>query len=212
MATLVVAGEVDIDVDVEDYGATHNEERVVPSGMMMEYPSSHPTWKTKKAGVVLLGLLGLTVVVASGGASLFFSSLGTSLEPARTKESFLLQAHVRADDDKCVPASGPWPAGSVSRQEIEAMYNEDDEHNGPFVTCFVFQAADDDNSSPTDACWSHSYYHGGVWDWKPCTPQGYGAGWAFDSPGHEGDDAYKILTGVATCGSGCTRFSSDMPT
>ena len=25
----------------------------------------------------------------------------------------------------------------------------------------MFHAADDDISSPTDACWSHSYYHGG---------------------------------------------------
>ena len=65
------------------------------------------------------------------------------------------------DDDKCVPASGPWPAGSVSSQKIDETYDGDDEHNGPFVTCFVFHAADDDISSPTDACWSHSYYHGG---------------------------------------------------
>ena len=66
MAKLVVVGEMDIDadVDVEDYGSTHDEERVVPSGMMMEYPSSHPSWKTKKAGVLLVGLLGLTAVVA----------------------------------------------------------------------------------------------------------------------------------------------------
>merc|ERR1711865_740390 len=94
---------------------THGKkERVVPSGMMLESPSSSsppPSWKTKKAGVVLLSLLGLTAMVASGGAALVFPSLVTSSEPARTEEAFLLQARV-GNDNKCVPATGPWPTGA----------------------------------------------------------------------------------------------------
>ena len=71
----------------EDYGSTHDEERIVPSGMMMEYPSSGPpSWKTKKAGVVLLGLLGLTAMVASGGAALVFPPLVTIMA-RRTKQT-----------------------------------------------------------------------------------------------------------------------------
>merc|ERR1711865_60541 len=85
---------------------THDKkERVVPSGMMMESPSSSspPLWKTKKAGVVLLGLLGLTAMVASGGA--------------RTEEAFLLQASV-GNDNKCVAATGlPWPTNAVSQND-----------------------------------------------------------------------------------------------
>merc|ERR1711865_1285855 len=99
---------------------THDKkERVVPSGMMMESPSSSspPLWKTKKAGVVLLGLLGLTAMVASGGAAPIFPSLVTSSESARTEEAFLLQARGGANDGTCVPATGPWPAGAVSKHE-----------------------------------------------------------------------------------------------
>ena len=213
MAKLVVVGEVDIDidvdVDVEDYGSTHDEERVVPLGMMMEYPSSSPpSWKTKKVGVVLLGLLGLTAVVASGGASLVFPSLVTSSEPARSsEESFLLHASVGADDNKCVPASGPWPTNSVSQDDDgEEVVGASD---GPYVTCFV--------STTGGYCWSHSYIDS--WgNWQPCTPQGYGAGWAFDSAS-DLDDAVSTygavatvtLSAVATCGTGCTEFSSDVP-
>ena len=209
-----VAGDDDVYVDIFDYGSTYDEERVVPSGMMMEYPSSHPTWTTKKAGVVLLGLLGLTVSVASGGASLFFSSLVTSSEPARTEESFLLQARGGANDDRCVPASGPWPAGSVSGGQDDDTPNG---HSGPYVTCFTFQGGE-------DQCWSHSYYDSG--DWKPCTPNGFGvAGWSIDSNsddsrnddnsgfGGAGVGGFHIhLHPVETCGTACTRFSSDMPT
>merc|ERR1712028_55511 len=74
---------------------THDEERVVPSGMTSS--------TTKKAGVVLLGLLGLTAMVASGGA--------------RTEEALLLQASV-GNDNKCVAATGlPWPTNAVSQND-----------------------------------------------------------------------------------------------
>ena len=208
MATLVVAGEVDIDVDVEDYGSTQNEERVVPSGMMMEYPSnSPPSWKTKKAGAVLLGLL--------VGASLVFPSLVTFSEPARTAEAFLLQARGGANDDTCVPASGPWPAGAVSLENNDEGKNG---HSGPFVTCFQDQG-NDDRAYYADGCWSHSYYADGYW--KACTPEGYGAqGWSYDSPGHddtlscwwcESNEGVFNPEPVATCGTPCTTFSSNVP-
>jgi len=162
---------------------THDKkERVVPSGMMMESPSSSspPLWKTKKAGVVLLGLLGLTAMVASGGAAPIFPSLVTSSEPARTEEAFLLQASV-GKDNKCVPATGPWPTGAVSQ-------DDDDEfgRDGPYVTCFTAAGG---------YCWSHSYYDDG--DWKQCTPNG--SDWA------------DVAGTFATCGTGCTKFSPDVP-
>merc|ERR1712161_126074 len=109
---------------------------------MMESPSSSspPLWKTKKAGVVLLGLLGLTAMVASGGAAPIFPSLVTSSEPARTEEAFLLQARGGANDDTCVPASGPWPTGAVSQDNGVGTgdgESEDGASDGPYVTCFT---------------------------------------------------------------------------
>ena len=174
---------------------THDKkERVVPSGMMMESPSSSspPLWKTKKAGVVLLGLLGLTAMVASGGAALVFPSLVTSSESARTEEAFLLQARGGANDDTCVPATGPWPTGAVSQ-------DDDDEfgRDGPYVTCFTAAGG---------YCWSHSYYDDG--DWKPCTP--HGSGWLVYGPTND-DWRNTPLQGLPTCGTGCTEFSSDVP-
>ena len=176
---------------------THDKkERVVPSGMMMESPSSSspPLWKTKKAGVVLLGLLGLTAMVASGGAALVFPSLVTSSESARTEEAFLLQARV-GDDNKCVPATGPWPTGAVSQNDD----GEQDEgaSDGPYVTCFTARGG---------YCWSHSYYDDG--DWKPCTP--HGSGWLVYGPTND-DWRNTPLQGLPTCGTGCTEFSSDVP-
>ena len=153
---------------------THDEkERIVPSGMMMESPSSSspPLWKTKKAGVVLLGLLGLTAMVASGGA-------------ARTKETFLLQASGGADDNKCVPATGPWPTGAVSQDDDGEQAGG--ASDGPYVTCFTARGG---------YCWSHSYYDDG--DWKQCTPNG--SDWA------------DVAGTFATCGTGCTKFSPDVP-
>ena len=179
---------------------THDKkERVVPSGMMMESPSSSspPLWKTKKAGVVLLGLLGLTAMVASGGAALVFPSLVTSSEPARTEEAFLLQARV-GNDNKCVAATGPWPTGAVSQDDDgEHKYGVSD---GPYVTCFTAAGG---------YCWSHSYYDDG--DWKQCTP--HGSGWFVYAPTDDNDDdlGYTTLQGVPTCGTGCTEFSSDVP-
>ena len=176
---------------------THDKkERVVPSGMMMESPSSSspPLWKTKKAGVVLLGLLGLTAMVASGGAALVFPSLVTSSESARTEEAFLLQARGGANDDTCVPATGPWPTGAVSQ-------SADGEQDvwGPYVTCFTARGG---------YCWSHSYFDESKGGWNKCTP--HGSGWSVYA--HTDDDGgYTTLQGVPTCGTGCTEFSSDVP-
>merc|ERR1711865_1326704 len=186
MATFVAGDfDVDVDADVKDYGSTlDKKERVVPSGMMMESPSSSspPLWKTKKAGVVLLSLLGLTAMVASGGA-------------ARTEEAFLLQARGGANDDTCVPATGPWPTGAVSQSneaepDVGASF-------GPYVTCFTARGG---------YCWSHSYYDDG--DWKPCTP--HGSGWLVYGPTND-DWRNTPLQGLPTCGTGCTEFSSDVP-
>ena len=191
---------------------THDKkERVVPSGMMMESPSSSspPLWKTKKAGVVLLGLLGLTaMVVASGGAALVFPSLVTSSESARTEEAFLLQARGGANDDTCVPATGPWPAGAVS--QYEDGESDAGASDGPYVTCFTAAGAG-------GYCWSHSYYDDG--DWKQCTPHGSGFSVYSLNDDQEisadfglGDDTKLNLHSIATCGTGCKTFSSDMPT
>merc|ERR1711865_1026868 len=163
---------------------THDEERIVPSGMT--------SWTTKKAGVVLLGLLGLTAMVASGGT--------------RTEEAFLLQARV-GDDNKCVAATGlPWPTNAVSQK------NSDDDQafgatdTGPYVTCWTAAGG---------YCWTHSYYDDG--DWKPCAPEG-----AFSVYAPSDDDTIKgafgisgghakTLNVVTYCGTGCTGFSSDVP-
>ena len=208
MATFVAGDfDVDVDADVKDYGSTlDKKERVVPSGMMMESPSSSspPLWKTKKAGVVLLGLLGLTAMVASGGAALVFPSLVTSSEPARTEEAFLLQASV-GNDNKCVAATGlPWPTNAVSQNDDgEQAYGASD---GPYVTCFTAAGG---------YCWSHSYYDDG--DWKQCTPEGafsvYAPSDDTTTSGAMGvsGHTFTTLNDVTYCGTGCTGFSSDVP-
>ena len=186
---------------------THDEERVVPSGMT--------SWTTKKAGVVLLGLLGLTAMVASGGAAPIFPSLVTSSESARTEEAFLLQARGGANDDTCVPATGPWPTGAVS--QIEDSQIADNASNGPYVTCFRFYGSDGSDKQ----CWSHSYYNynDGIWD--PCWPYPkatFGRGWQTDSPMTDRiiDVPYGppirvfTLQPMATCGTACTGFDPDV--
>merc|ERR1711865_773495 len=168
---------------------THDEERVVPSGMT--------SWTTKKAGVVLLGLLGLTAMVASGGAAPIFPSLVTSSESARTEEAFLLQARGGANDGTCVPATGPWPAGAVSQYEDGESDVSSRDEGGPYVTCFTARGG---------YCWSHSYFADD--GWRTCTP--HGSGWS--AYAHTDDDwGYTQLKGVPTCGTGCTEFSSDVP-
>merc|ERR1711865_181073 len=134
----------------------------------------------KKAGVVLLSLLGLTAMVASGGA-------------ARTEEAFLLQARGGADDNKCVPATGPWPTGAVSQDDDGNGVGASD---GPYVTRFTARGG---------YCWSHSYYDDG---WNPCTP--HGSGWSVYAHTDD-DDTTATLKGVPTCGTGCTEFSYDVP-
>merc|ERR1711865_149312 len=138
----------------------------------------------KKAGVVLLSLLGLTAMVASGGA-------------ARTEEAFLLQARGGANDDTCVPATGPWPTGAVSQDDDGGV--DVGGSDGPYVTCFTAAGG---------YCWSHSYYDDG---WKSCQP--HGSGWTVytlsdDIYADDGDSLHSI----ATCGTACKTFSSDMPT
>merc|ERR1711865_558185 len=147
---------------------THDEERVVPSGMT--------SWTTKKAGVVLLGLLGLTALV-------------TSSESARTEEAFLLQASGGADDNKCFPATGPWPTGAKSQDDDGEFVD------GPYVTCFTARGG---------YCWSHSYYDGG--EWNPCKPNG--SGWSV----YGMEQSFNPPFGLTTCGTGCTGFSPTMPT
>ena len=82
----------------------------------------------------MLGIIGLTTAVLSvSSATLFFSGIMDSSGPARTGESFLLNDSDGADDDTCVAASGPWPIGSVSTNEVD----DDDGPSGPYVTCFA---------------------------------------------------------------------------
>ena len=155
---------------------THDEERVVPSGMT--------SWTTKKAGVVLLGLLGLTAMVASGGA--------------RTEEAFLLQARGGANDDTCVPATGPWPTGAVSQNDDGEL--DEGASDGPYVTVLLREGA---------IVGPHSYYDDG---WKSCTP--HGSGWSVYAPrvyAPNDDLSPPLLKDVVTCGTGCTEFSKDVP-
>ena len=69
MATLVV-GDIDVDVDIDDYGSFHDEELVVPLPLMdhnrtnSKHPSSStPSWKTKK--LMCASIIGMTATVAS---------------------------------------------------------------------------------------------------------------------------------------------------
>ena len=203
MATLVV-GDIDVDVDIDDYGSFHDEELVVPLPLMdhnrtnSKHPSSStPSWKTKK--LMCAGIIGMTAAVASS-ALLLFSIIKKLSGTAPTEELFLLHASVGADDDKCVAATGPWPTGSKSY-----MQDDDDDtslqpHSGPYVSCFV--------STTGGYCWSHSYYGDG--DWKPCTPNGYGVEWSIDSASYDDYQATisSIQHPVETCGTGCTEFSN----
>ena len=146
-------------------------------------------------------IIGMTAAVASSAFLLFLSVQASLSGPALTGESFLLHVNDRADDSKCVPASGPWPTGSVS--------TDDDSDDGltdrPYVTCF---------SSPYHHCWSHSYYDSSG-DWKPYTPNGFGKEWVFDSPSDDDGpwpfDGHVTLHQVESCGTPCTEFSKDMP-
>merc|ERR1711865_1011274 len=138
---------------------------------------------------VLLGLLGLTAMVASGGAAPIFPSLVTSSESARTEEAFLLQASGGANDNKCFPATGPWPTGAKSQDDDGEFVD------GPYVTCFTARGG---------YCWSHSYYDGG--EWNPCKPNG--SGWSV----YGMEQSFNPPFGLTTCGTGCTGFSPTMPT
>ena len=137
------------------------------------------------------GILGLIATAVASSALLFFSILDFSKQES-TAPSVLLHASDRADDDKCIPASGPWP-GWISRKHSDVDDdNPYDPRNRPFQTCFSLRGGE-------DYCWSNSYYDSG--DWKPCKPNGFGPqGWAFlltrNNPGN-----------IETCGTGCTKFA-----
>ena len=74
--------------DVEDYGSTNDKERLVPSGITVDPPSSSPpSWKTKK--LMYAGLLGMTAAVAS--SALLFLSIMDSSGQAQNEESLLLR-------------------------------------------------------------------------------------------------------------------------
>ena len=185
MATLAVVQSV------ADYGATHDEELVVPLTVRMVDPPSRspPAWTRKKW--MWAGLMGLTATAVASSAVLSFSILDFSNQES-TAPSVLLQARGGADDNTCVPASGPWPTGAVSRQRSV----HDDDHavrSGPFLTCFSLRGGE-------DYCWSHSKYWSG--DWYPCTPNGgFGPqGWAFDL-------TRNSLGSIETCCTGCTKFA-----
>ena len=103
---------------VDDYGATHDEEELVVPLTVLDHnrtitnhlSSSTQSWKTKKL-LMCAGILGMTAEVASS-ALLIFSILDYSNQDS-TAPAFLLHTSVVADDNKCLPAAGPWPAGAL---------------------------------------------------------------------------------------------------
>ena len=165
---------------------------------MMNHPSN-PSWKTKKAVVVLLSILGLTAVVASGGASMFFPSIVNSSEQARTEESFLLHGGGgggrRSSVYDCEVASGSWPAGD---RELDKGGGSSE----PFVSCFSTWHVKNQHYLQ---CWSRSHYAGtdNDWDWnEACKPEGYGSVWEYADPNgwnNEGE--------TTSCGGPCTAFN-----
>ena len=101
---------------------------------------------------------------------------------------------IDADDNKCLPAKGQWPAGALS--SAGNTFN-----NVPFITCFSFQRGE-------NYCWSHTYYRDAFW--QSCTPKGFtdsdDEGWSV-ATGNSNDDEWNF----AACGLGCQEFSSGMP-
>jgi hypothetical protein len=150
--------------------------------------------------------MGMTAAVASS-AMVLFTIMDYSNQDS-TASSFLLHASVGADDDHCVVASGPWPAGSVSKDDDISADTHNLEHH-PFVTCFV--------STTGGYCWSHSYYNGDYWE--ACTPNGFlnEFTWSVHSP-HDStvDDEFSVESPqsgdlpVETCGTPCTEFSQGL--
>ena len=178
MAILVVGKP-----DVEDYGSAHDKkERVVPSGITMDDPST-PSWKTKKL-LMCAGIIGMTAAVAS--SALLFCSIMDVSNQASIGPSFLLRDS--GPYSNCLPAPGPWPGFSNLR-------NDDDGAGRPYITCFSVM---NPTNEPGDYCWSHSYKD---WDgnWHSCTPQGFGSTWKFATYGNSDG-----------CGTPCTEFSSGL--
>ena len=200
--------------ETDNYGATHDDERVVSLATMdpnnrtnsnTHHPTGNPSWNTKKK-LMCAGIIGMTAAVAS--STLLFLSIMELSGQAQTEESFLL--HDSGPYSKFVAASGPWPTNSVSQDDDgEKASGASD---GPYVTCFEFQGGE-------NHCWSHSYIDG--WgNWQPCLPNGYGVGW--ESGSLKTDDytsgtmgvsghTFVHLSDMTTCGLGCQEFSSEVP-
>ena len=200
MATRVVGDDVDVDVDT--YGSIYDEERLVPSGITVDPPSSSPpSWKTKK--LMCAGLLGMTAAVASS-TLLFYSILDVSNQ-ASTEPSFLF--HDSGPYSKCLPASGPWPTNNQIGGGVNDDNVQDDDDNTTdhsYVTCFSFQGG-------KDQCWSKSYKE---WagHWQACRPKGYGSVWELGTPTNDRTDNAVLTAGegvykTRTCGTPCTTFA-----
>ena len=189
--------------EVDDYGSTQERLLLVPLAMTNHNytNSNNPTLSMNRKKFVF-GIIGLAAVVASG-ASLFYSTMDSSV-PSKPEESSLLNDG-GGGDKACVPASGPWPKGSLS-------LNDDAGDNSPYATCFSLMK----NGAPVGHCWSKSYkdYWG---NWQPCTPNGFerdGVQWWEFAP-LQGPNTRKDSLGLIvfeTCGTACTGFSKDMPT
>ena len=91
-----MANTLEVAEEIDDYGATHGTDLVIPLTMLdrnphptrsnKQHPSSRPSWTTK---TVLLGIIGLTaaVVVVSSATLFFFGPPAARTGP----ESVLLQ-------------------------------------------------------------------------------------------------------------------------
>jgi len=138
------------------------------------------------------GIMGMTAAVASS-VMVLFTILDVSNQES-TEPSFLLNDRGGADDDTCLPASGPWPTGRASRQGNAPH---------PYVTCFV--------STTGGYCWSHSYYDWIDDEWNACTPNGFeDRTWSVHTIVENVDDGghYYAYNAVETCGTPCQEFET----
>ncbi|OEU14249.1 hypothetical protein FRACYDRAFT_240782 [Fragilariopsis cylindrus CCMP1102] len=187
--------------EVDDYGSTQEGLLLVPLAMTNHnYTNSNNPTLSMNRKMFVFGIIGLAAVVASG-TSLFYSIMDSSSVQAKSESSLLNDG---GGDKTCVPASGPWPRGSVS-------LNDDAGDNSPYATCFSLMK----NGAPIGYCWSKSYkdYWG---NWQPCTPNGFerdGVQWWEFAPlqGHNTLNDSLGLIVFETCGTACTGFSKDMP-
>lgn len=132
-----------VQVAVEDYGSTHDEDIVVPWTMVTDLHPLSPSKKKKTKTWMLACLIGLTAVTVVSSVLLFVSRMDSSsvLQTTCTKEAFLLHSK----DGTCVAQSGAWTPGTTS-------VDDDDDANSPYATCFINVW-----SLKNDLCWSRSY-------------------------------------------------------